>query len=153
QAGLSPPRRPAWPIRAPFSNDITSLHLDSSFRALQTWKEAVGSLERVHLHLMQFIPRKRTNHLDQTHAPPPNRQLLSSPALLVPLGQTLRSAKGQTCSWATGACGEEDRPARQDVDCSPTWGQAPPPLPFPSSGQADGGPFPGNLSPEVRGHL
>ncbi|KAG9328945.1 hypothetical protein JZ751_009129 [Albula glossodonta] len=86
-------------------------------------------------------------------APPPNRQLLSSPALLVPLGQTLRSAKGQTCSWATGACGEEDRPARQDVDCSPTWGQAPPPLPFPSSGQADGGPFPGNLSPEVRGHL
>ncbi|KAG9328948.1 hypothetical protein JZ751_009132 [Albula glossodonta] len=79
---------------------------------------------------MQFIPRKGTNHLDQTHVPPPNRQLLSSPALLVPLGQTLRSVEGQTCSWDSGACGEEGRRARQAVDCSPTRGQAPPPLPF-----------------------
>ncbi|KAI1879784.1 hypothetical protein AGOR_G00253030 [Albula goreensis] len=57
-----------------------------------------------------------------------------------------RSAEGQTGSWATGACGEEGRRARQAVDCSPTRGQAPPPLPFPSPGQADEGPFPGNLS-------
>ncbi|KAG9337279.1 hypothetical protein JZ751_029565, partial [Albula glossodonta] len=61
-----------------------------------------------------------------------------------------RSAEGQTGSWATGTCGEEGRRARQAVDCSPTRGQAPPPLPFPSPGQADEGPFPGNLSPEVR---
>ncbi|KAG9331229.1 hypothetical protein JZ751_019726 [Albula glossodonta] len=63
-----------------------------------------------------------------------------------------RSAEGQTGSWATGAFGEEGRRARQAVDCSPTRGQAPPPLPFPSPRQADEGLFPGNLSPEVRGH-
>ncbi|KAI1901293.1 hypothetical protein AGOR_G00032820 [Albula goreensis] len=238
------PEEPAWPIRAPFSNDITTLRLDSSLRALQNVEggcrvsyrcnddhrvQCMGifcavmtEVTTAHLNLVKVLgkspppphavnsekknqspgsdtrqaERCRTSsdpdapdqaadeeplHVEDEgsedaedegdpalhHPAPPSGKAPTRPAALRPVpspptqqtaplqpstagapGTDPEERKRPDVQLGYGACGEEGRRAHQAVDCSPTRGQAPPPLPFPSPGQADGGPFPGNLSPE-----